>query len=243
MTTTNDQLLVDWCRSSVGQRIVAMESAIVDKLLRRCLGYYFVHLGPWPAASRYQATPIKRQVVVDRHVRDSILPRITSNMTDLPIKSDTVDAIYCPHVLEFTDNPHDILRELERILVPEGYLIISCFSAWNFWNIWRSLPGRTHRMPPAHILSCRGIQDWLKLLGFDIIEVETVSAVEPAMGHAKRGWSRWPWLIKLRKWFSSAGGFIIMAQKQQIALTPVKYKWSLRSKIITASLVEPSARS
>ena len=220
-----------------------MEKAMVDKLLRRCLGYYFIHLGQWPAIDRYQATPIKRQIVIAEQIQDTTLPRITAHMDALPIQSDTVDAVYCPHVLEFIDKPHDVLRELERLLVPEGFLIISCFNPWNLWNAVRRLPFRATKLPRGNLLSCSRLKDWLQLLGFDIVCVETVA---PAMSQdVEQGswWARWLKIGYWKKWFSSSGSFIIMAQKQQIALTPVKYKWSLRSKIITAGLVEPSTRS
>jgi SAM-dependent methyltransferase len=44
------------------------------------------------------------------------------------------------HALEFHDDPHQILREVERVLIPEGELIITGFNPISIWGLRQRLP-------------------------------------------------------------------------------------------------------
>ncbi len=48
------------------------------------------------------------------------------DLLELPFESQSVDLIVMPHTLEFTADPHGLLREVERVLIPEGRLVIIC---------------------------------------------------------------------------------------------------------------------
>ena len=53
-----------------------------------------------------------------------------------------------PHVLEFEARPHDTVREAQRVLVPEGTLVVSGFSPWSLMGLWRA----AHRSRVQHAL-------------------------------------------------------------------------------------------
>src|SRR3977135_4650584 len=53
----------------------------------------------------------------------------------LPLASQSVDLVALPHVLEFHHNPHDVLREVERVLIPEGQVVISGFNSASLWRL------------------------------------------------------------------------------------------------------------
>ena len=46
----------------------------------------------------------------------------------LPFAANSIDLVVMPHVLEFYDDPHQILREVERILIPEGQIVLTGFN-------------------------------------------------------------------------------------------------------------------
>jgi len=52
----------------------------------------------------------------------------------LPFADKSMDIVIAPHVLENSDNPHQTLREIERILIPEGFLILSGINARSLWR-------------------------------------------------------------------------------------------------------------
>ena len=48
--------------------------------------------------------------------------------TSCPLASQSVDLVALPHVLEGHPNPHEVLREVERVLIPEGQVVLSGFN-------------------------------------------------------------------------------------------------------------------
>ena len=93
------------------------------------------------------------------------------DLLDLPFESQSVDLIVMPHTLEFTSDPHRLLREAERVLMPEGQLVITGFNSLSLWGMRQSF-GRMANRPfvPAtrdQIAFIR-LKDWIKLLGFDL---------------------------------------------------------------------------
>jgi len=76
-----------------------------------------------------------------------------------------------PHVLEFADDPHHILREADRVLVPEGRLILSGFNPASLWGA-RQYLGRLIGKPflprDGQFINLLRIRDWLKLLNFSL---------------------------------------------------------------------------
>lgn len=90
---------------------------------------------------------------------------------ELPFESQSVDLLVMPHTLEFTEDPHALLREAERVLVPEGKLIIVGFNSLSLWGVRQSVD-RLRRRPflPADtdLIAFTRLKDWIKLLGFEL---------------------------------------------------------------------------
>lgn len=90
---------------------------------------------------------------------------------DLPFENESMDLIAIPHVLEFMDNPHEALREIHRILRPEGRIIISGFNPISLWGL-RQYVGRILNQPflpkEGQFISHFRIKDWLNLLNYSI---------------------------------------------------------------------------
>ena len=91
--------------------------------------------------------------------------------SDLPFEAQSVDLIVMPHTLEFTSDPHRLLREAERVLMPEGQLIILGFNSLSLWGARQSVGKMTRRpfVPAAvDLIAFTRLKDWIKLLGFDL---------------------------------------------------------------------------
>ncbi|ADG16161.1 class I SAM-dependent methyltransferase [Paraburkholderia atlantica] len=93
------------------------------------------------------------------------------DLLDLPFEAQSVDLLVMPHTLEFTSDPHRLLREAERVLVPEGQLIILGFNSLSLWGVRQSIGKMTGRpfVPSAvDLIAFTRLKDWIKLLGFDL---------------------------------------------------------------------------
>jgi SAM-dependent methyltransferase len=82
-----------------------------------------------------------------------------------------VDLIVMPHTLEFTSDPHRLLREAERVLMPEGQLVIVGFNSLSLWGARQSvgkLAGKPFLPARQDLIAFTRLKDWIKLLGFEL---------------------------------------------------------------------------
>ncbi|MBX3754189.1 MAG: methyltransferase domain-containing protein [Ralstonia sp.] len=99
-------------------------------------------------------------------------PRVICRYDELPFASQSIDLVALPHVLEFTDDPHEVLREVARVLMPEGRLVITGFNPLSLWGMrqgMRRLGTESFLPAQSQMIAFTRLKDWLKLLGFDIV--------------------------------------------------------------------------
>ena len=164
---------------------------------------------------------------------------IRSRTDSLAIASDSIDAVLLPHTLEYEPDPHEILREVGRILSGEGHLIVLGFRPLSSWGM-RHLFAR-HGFPPGieRLIGERRLRDWLKLLGFEIVDARRYlfalpwgAAASPEGFFERAGESMWPLF---------ASGYMLKARKRVYALTPIRPRWRLRPAVV-GGLIEPTTR-
>ena len=97
----------------------------------------------------------------------------------LPFASDSLDLVVLPHTLELARDPHLTLSEVERVLVPEGRVVIVGLNPASLWGLRQRMArggervgiGR-HRhlfLPRAgEFLGYWRLRDWLRLLSFEV---------------------------------------------------------------------------
>ena len=95
--------------------------------------------------------------------------KIRAKSYSLPLQSDSVDMIILPHLLEFDAYRFQTMREIERILKPEGHVVIMNFNPWSIWVRYQSLwDMRLADSWQGHFIRRSRVIDWLKLLNFEI---------------------------------------------------------------------------
>lgn len=96
---------------------------------------------------------------------------VVERFEELPLRAHCVDLVVLPHVLEFADDPHQTLREVERVLRPEGRVVVCGFNPISLFGARAVLPAaRRRRFLPAdgNLIGLPRLRDWLKLLGLQI---------------------------------------------------------------------------
>lgn len=145
----------------------------------------------------------------------------------LPFASESIDLLILPHALEMSYDPHQVLREVQRVLVPEGQVILSGFNPWSLWGIRDRLPGLESLMPvaPSQQLSVWRVADWLALLSFEVT-TELTGCYSPLCSQA-RWLQRWGFMDKLgARWWPMLGAVhVIKATKRVNSITMVGIDW------------------
>ena len=179
---------------------------------------------------------------IDGAVAPSPYPEVCGAACSLPVESDSVDVVLLPHVLEFEPDPHAALREAFRILVPEGYLLISVFNPWSLMGMWR-LWGARSGSPPwqGQFLGAIRIKDWLALLGFDVLSSEPCFFRPPLRRERLLQRLACMEAFGKRAFPYLAGANVLVAKKRISTLTPIRPAWKLRRKLAGVGLAGPTA--
>ena len=154
---------------------------------------------------------------------------VCCTLTALPFATQSIDLVVLPHVLEFHPDPHQLLREIERILIPEGQLIIHGFNPVSLWGLRQRLMPRSELFPwNGNYLSVLRLKDWLNLLGFDL-DRGCFGCYTPPLSQEN-------WLRRLQfmeaagdRWWGFAGGvYLLRAIKRVRGMRLVAPKWQDR---------------
>lgn len=144
----------------------------------------------------------------------------------LPIASQSLDLLALPHVLEFSQHPHQVLREAERVLRPEGRLLIVGFNPLSLWGL-RRLAGRRDAVGPWHgrFIHLTRLKDWLALLGFELAGGRMACYAPPV--NRLRCLSRFGFLESAGdRWWALGGGvYLIHAVKRVHGMRLIAPKW------------------
>ncbi len=111
-----------------------------------------------------------RYTILDIHgLGDATASKIRARSYSLPIQSETVDLVIVPHLLEFDAKRFQTMRELARVLKPEGQIIILGFNPWSLWVRYQYLWEKRHADSwLGHFIRPGRLLDWLRLMDFEI---------------------------------------------------------------------------
>jgi hypothetical protein len=128
-----------------------------------------------------------------------------------------------PHTLELASDPHRTLAEVERVLMPEGRVVIIGFNAASLWGLRQRL-GRLRRMfggrtplflpRPGEFIGYWRLRDWLRLLSFEV-EGGRFGAYRPPLA-SPRWLDRFAWMDRIGdRWWPVFGGvYMVVAVKR-----------------------------
>ena len=178
--------LSEWLETAPGRYVLAWEQVQFDRLVADIFGFNAVQIGllelpalrgnrmpfVFAAGEPQVASTIAQRIADDGDTNASRgRAQVHIRLEELPFAAQSIDLLVLPHALEFADDPHRVLREVERVLMPEGQVVISGFNPISLWGM-RQLAGRSFNAPflpsEGQFLALTRLKDWLKLLGFEV---------------------------------------------------------------------------
>lgn len=236
--------LGDWFSFGAGARLLKAEREMLDRLSEDVFGYHLVQVQDFGhGAGGFSQCPVKFRSLLDVCGETTAGASACATSEQLPLASDSVDLVILPHTLDFAIDPHQVLREVERILIPEGRVLILGFNPFSFWGAWRlALKWRGSVPWCGHFLSYRRIVDWLGLLGFDV-EYSDVCAFAPPV--RREGWAQKLTSLERvgrRVWPMIAGVYAVRAVKRVSTVRPIRTRWS-GLRVLGPRAIEPSTRN
>ena len=206
--------------SSINQQLVPW--------LSKFFGYHLLKIGALSGYVETDDCPIKHQLTVshlDNH------GDIIADIDDLPLLEHSVDVCILSHALEFTLDPHHVVREANRVLIPNGYLVITGYNPFSLVGLNKIIPHRRRQFPwNERFFSPMRVKDWLQLMGFEVLadqrSLHSTLANKVGAGVIASHWQQFA-----ENYLPSLGSiYVIVAKKRVLPLTPIKPKWKIRPK-------------
>jgi SAM-dependent methyltransferase len=215
--------LYDWYRRPLGRTLAAAEHAALTERLTNLFGYHMLVIDPPWEQCVLDESRIAHRVIqsVSPMIRAGV--GLSADPEQWPIMTDSVDAVVLPHTLELSANPHQVLREADRSLVPDGHLVILGFNPFSLWGLRGLLSVRSGELPwGARFRSLHRIKDWLGLLGFDILCSQYLFQRPPVQNqHVLRRLQFMEPPSGVGHMLLS-GSYILVARKCSIVMTPLR---------------------
>lgn len=214
--------LYDWYRRPLGRALAEAELAALTGRLTNLFGYHMLVIDPPWEECVLDESRIAHRVI------QSIAPQarpcvgLSADPDQWPIMTDSVDAVVLPHTLELSTNPHQVLREADRSLIPDGHLVILGFNPFSPWGLRRLLSRSSGVLPwGARFRSLHRIKDWLALLGFDTLCSQYLFQRPPVQNQH---------VLRRLQFMEPAGEghmllsacYILVARKRSIVMTPLR---------------------
>jgi SAM-dependent methyltransferase len=168
-----------WLSSPPGKYVLDWEQAQFDHIVSDIFGYHALQIG-LPQISTLQENRMPLQIILraphDKPAQNEeptyLWHAVDGLPEELPFANQSLDLVVLPHVLEFAVDPHAVLREVERVLMPEGRVVISGFNPASLWGLrqyFSHILAQTPYLPrEGQFIDLLRIKDWLKLLNFSV---------------------------------------------------------------------------
>lgn len=219
--------------------MLAWERAQLDEAVADVFGFHALQLGlpdlDALAANRmphrWLATPVPMTSA-----------NFVTDFSALPFPAASLDLVVLPHALELARDPHTTLREVERVLVPEGRVIISGLNPASLWGFRQQRAHLYHRLGFGHMFLPEAgefigywrLRDWLRLLGFEV-EVARFGCYRPAFSSEK--WlHRFDWMDRAgERWWPIFGAvYFLVAVKRVRGMTLLSPAWKTSRPLASA---------
>lgn len=235
------QRLRSWFDSSLGRSLQAIETNRLRSVLPSLYGKVAVQLGALGKLDMIESSPAPTRIVLDVLAPDHAVA-VQGFPEALPFEGRSVDIVLLPHTLDFASDPHQVLREVDRVLVPEGHVVVLGFNPLSMWGIARLFAKRRGRPPwCAHFFGVARIRDWLTLLEYEVTAGQMLYYRPPMQKESVM--DRLYFLDKVgdRWWPMMAAAYLVVAKKRVYGVTPLQPTWRV-NPAIGPGLSEPVVR-
>jgi SAM-dependent methyltransferase len=229
-----------WYATPVGVATLMQLQTHLTRMTTDVFGYYALETGVLAGQHRF----LQDSRITNRFALGGLAGEQVNAMAHpdyLPITPSNVDLVVASHSLDCSQQPHQVLREIERVLVPEGHCILVGFNPLSLRGIgqWR-YAGRQQHLP-CRMYSSRRVHDWLGVLGFEVLETVT-AGFWPAFG-GDRVFQHTRWLERLGDRFQPGVGsvYLIHAQKKVSNRTPLLPSRKVAPVLRPGIIVNPGA--
>ena len=214
-----------WSELPNGDHILTAIEQELQPWWVKFFGYHLLKIGALSDAINTTESTIKNQLSCTEL---GVKGTITADIDDLPFQEHSVDVCVLSHALEFSLDPHHVIREANRVLIPNGYLVLTGFNPLSLAGLNRFIPYRRQQAPwNERFFTPMRVKDWLNLMGFEILD-DKRCLYSNLVGTLGEGKFNHAWQNFAHNYLTSLGSiYVIVAKKRVLPLTPIRPKWRI----------------
>ena len=248
--------IADWLQTPPGRYMLAWEQAQFAAAVADMFGFHAVQLGLPELDTldanrmphRWLGLPETELMLYEEAAAGGpepwpALPRwaFVTHAAALPFPAASLDLVVLPHTLELSADPHAVLREVERVLVPEGRVVISGLNPASLWGLRQARAHLCARLGLTALGASRlylpeagefighwRLRDWLRLLSFEVDDCH-FGAYRPAV-RTEKWLQRWSWIegVGARSWPILGAVYFMTAVKRVRGMHMLGPAWKPR---------------
>lgn len=182
-------------------------------------------------------------------VRVSVM---ASDPMELPFADESIDVCILHHVLEFSENPHQVLKEAARVTIARGHIVIVGFNPISLLGLFKPVfqPFSQSAIWKRRSLRVSRLYDWLEFLDFSRVNTSYAAHNLPLNNEKYLRSTRGMEKLFRRKGWPLGSIYCIVACKDKLSLTPLKPEWGntamaglAKKQVIRSSLNEGGVNS
>ena len=214
--------LARWLTMPPGRYLLAWEQDQLDRVVADLFGFHALQLG-LPELDALRSNRMPHRWLAQQGGPSPRAIALLCETDALPFPERSLDLVVLPHTLEQARDPHLTLAEVERVLVPEGRVVILGFNSASLWGL-RQRGGRLLQrfgargplfLPrPGEFIGYWRLRDWLRLLSFEV-EGGRFGCYRPALA-SERWLGRLDWMDRIGdRWWPVFGAvYMVVAVKR-----------------------------
>lgn len=234
------QRAVRWLSSEAGASFLAAEQQLLDQRLQNCFGVHLLQCSIVDGLDLYNNSPVNHCFKFAPRATELHEHAAVAQFDELPLEDNSIDVVLLHHVMEFSGDPHALLREIARVVRPEGRILVMVFNPWSMLHL-RQLMARRFNINAWRCQNIGGhrVADWLRLLNFNIDQTDYCWYAPRLRGSRLAKIGR-PLHFLLRPF---GGASLVTATKRSATLIPLRKSWRELSPGLAVPLVKPSPRA
>lgn len=217
-----------WFQSSLGSAMLASQRRVLEQAIAPLTGARQLQVGLSHRLPLASGSDFVQKIITSptwqAHMPEGVA---VANAEELPFPGDSMDLVILHHTADFSADPHQVLRESARVLRGEGKIALVGFNPLSLWGLRRAV-SRHHEGPwGGRFLLRSRMEDWLRLLGFQVDDSATHFCTLPVQGsgrHHRHSKSH-------RDWLPIGAYYCILARKREYGRIPPRKTWQKASII------------
>ena len=234
-----------WWESPLGQAFLVEQRRLLDVQLQDLFGFYLIQMSVDPSQDLTQSSRIGHRINLcppTRSARTSVcaqtaggsgrLSLLVAEQHQLPLPDESVDLVILHHLLDFSQSPHQILREVQRVLIPRGQVIVVGFNPRSPWGLLGRLLCLFTSRPlwRRQNLHLTRLTDWCDLLDLELVSLQRGFYQLPVQHKGLLRSLRFldTWGAKVN--FPGGGFYLLQACKQVTGAIAIRPDWETETR-------------